>query len=375
MVLCGFFWLVMQGFVNPFAVDITFDQCEKAISGRREFRVTVKGRIKESLLFFHDLKPFQGEYRVVNYDFCFGATFPDPNEAATEEERQLLRVRRECRGLVFDKNGALVARRLHKFFGLNQLPETSSVRLEGSCVVVEKLDGSMISAMMGPDEAVLLLSKNGPTELSSRIELAMAKNQSGWKELCIKWLKMGWTPTFEWMDPEQPVVLVYPKQELSLIAIRNISTGLYLTQTALEAEAKAFGVAVAPTLWNSAKDGPLDLDGLKERVKLAKDTEGCILKLEDQQLFVKLKSDWYFEQSKSSMKLPNKERDVWKMVRCMVQSPDFFFFFLVDSVSFVRFWRARWMICFLSSRWKCVERWKNLQNSSLRFAFRKQLLD
>jgi hypothetical protein len=37
-------------------------------------------------------------------------------------------------------------------------------------------------------------------------------------------------------------------------------------------------------------------------------------KLEDTGLWVKLKSDWYFEQSKSSIKLPNKERDVWKMV-------------------------------------------------------------
>ncbi len=39
------------------------------------------------------------------------------------------------------------------------------------------------------------------------------------------------------------------------------------------------------------------------------------MKLEDSGLWVKLKSDWYFAQSKSHMKLPNKERELWKMVR------------------------------------------------------------
>jgi hypothetical protein len=53
------------------------------------------------------------------------------------------------------------------------------------------MDGCMISAMSGPSGDVVLVSKNGPTELSGKIEAALAESASDWKSLCQKWLQRG----------------------------------------------------------------------------------------------------------------------------------------------------------------------------------------
>jgi T4 RnlA family RNA ligase len=278
---------------SPFAADISFDECLRAIEGRREFRVTEKDGL-----------------RIVNYDFCFGATFPDPDGAATEEERRLLQIRRECRGIIFDAAGKLVCRRLHKFMNLGQTEETSSVALEERHVVCEKLDGCMISAMLVRGEPVLV-SKNGPTELSERIVRCATGD---WRGLARQWLGRGWTPTFEWVDPESPIVLKYARPELWLIAIREMSSGAYAPQRTVEAAAAEFGLACAPALWNSEKEGPLDLEKLRARIRDAKDSEGCVLKLEESGRWLKLKSDWYFAQSKSALQLPSSERQLWRLI-------------------------------------------------------------
>ncbi len=279
---------------SRFCRDITFEECLKAIAGRREFRVTEKDGLA-----------------VVNYDFCFGATFPDPESAASDEERRLLQIRRECRGIIFDKaTGGLVALRLHKFFNVDQLPETQNVSLASPHVVCEKLDGAMVSAMRHKGE-VVLVSKNGPTELSSKI---VAKAAGDWRGLASRWLERGCTPTWEWLDPEAPIVLRYPRPELCLIAIRDMRSGEYVPHAQLLLEAKEFGMACAPLLWDSATEGQLDLEQLKQRIKGAKDMEGCVLKFEQEGRWMKLKSDWYFQQSQSAMKLPNSERALWKMI-------------------------------------------------------------
>jgi RNA ligase len=59
-------------------------------------------------------------------------------------------IRRECRGLVFDKNGWILARRFHKFFNLNEREETLARNVDFSKPhsVLAKIDGSMISPVI-----------------------------------------------------------------------------------------------------------------------------------------------------------------------------------------------------------------------------------
>lgn len=56
--------------------------------------------------------------------------------------------------------------------------------------------------------------------------------------------------------------------------------------------------------------GPLVLGDLLARIRGATELEGCVLKLERTGRWYKIKSDWYFAQSKSHILLPPREFQV-----------------------------------------------------------------
>jgi tRNA splicing ligase len=88
-------------------------------------------------------------YTVINYVVALEDTFPSievaGGSAKMRKERQLeAAMRRECRGLVFDNvTGELLSRPYHKFFNVNEKPEThvNKVNLATPHVILEKLDG------------------------------------------------------------------------------------------------------------------------------------------------------------------------------------------------------------------------------------------
>jgi hypothetical protein len=71
--------MAVASFANDtlFAQELTIEICREAVKGLREFRETVK----EDLLVF-------------NYDFCYGATFPNPEKETDPHKRYLYKVRR-----------------------------------------------------------------------------------------------------------------------------------------------------------------------------------------------------------------------------------------------------------------------------------------
>lgn len=232
-----------------------------------------------------------------NYDFCFGSTFPDPFEDGISVEEKTLRlVRLECRGILFDKNsGSVICRRLHKFHNLGEVEENSVIDLSKKHVVVEKLDGCMISACFIGGE-LRLISKNGPTELSLKIEETLESQhpRKRWKDLSKDWIAKGYSPTFEWISSDNKIVLTYDHSDLVLIAIRNMRTGMYLSHSDLEVEAKKYGLSAAKLLWNSEDEGKLDLKGLVKKIKSEEGLEGCVLKFEEHGRWFKVKKSSSF---------------------------------------------------------------------------------
>jgi RNA ligase len=82
-------------------------------------------------------------YTVVNYMVAHEDTF----SFIRERSHYNMKVRRECRGLIFDtKTGQLLSRPYHKFFNAGEREETAinKINLYEPHVVLEKLDGSMI---------------------------------------------------------------------------------------------------------------------------------------------------------------------------------------------------------------------------------------
>jgi len=163
---------------------------------------------------------------VINYVVSMKETFdmsgPDDLSGA---------IRRECRGIIFDKAGNLVSRPFHKFFNINEREETQGRDIDMSRphTIMEKMDGSMIRPLM-LNGVTRLATKMGVTEVAVQAEEYMRTRPNYqlellWLENCIK---IGVTPLFEFVAPNNQIVIGYESADLVLLAIRHNLSGNYL---------------------------------------------------------------------------------------------------------------------------------------------------
>ena len=149
-------------------------------------------------------------YTVINYLVAFDKTFPvvDSVEAA---------IRRECRGLVFDTNGAVLSRRFHKFFNAGERPETTGVALDRPHVILEKLDGSMITPLM-IDDRVCWGTKMGLTEIGLSVREFVNMNPHRHFDMFARFCyDRNITPIFEFCSRSNRVVIDHPSDRLVLL--------------------------------------------------------------------------------------------------------------------------------------------------------------
>jgi len=189
-----------------FPIIRTIDDVLPHIEGRSEFIVADRG-----------------DYIVINYVVATNDTFtmegPDDLGGA---------IRRECRGLIFYPDGRLMSRPFHKFFNVGEREETmpANVDLSAPHVVMEKMDGSMIRPVMIGD-TMRLGTKMGVTEIAEEAEKWLFSKSS----VAIDWVRSyvdrGFTPIFEWIGPDNKIVIDYPEHKLVLLAIRSNETGEY----------------------------------------------------------------------------------------------------------------------------------------------------
>lgn len=247
-------------------------------------------------------------YKVVNYVVETQDTFPAVNEEDIPSLYNAM-IRRECRGLIFDMNGKLINRRYHKFFNVNQRAETSVNEIDWSRphVILEKLDGSMVSPCF-INERIRWVTKMGITDTSKEAENFVSLHPD-YAELAEYYLKAGYTPVFEWCSNKNRIVLDYPEDRLVLTAIREIHSGNYLLQDALEAIGRRYGIGVVKAYDVSrSKDGQYIVD----LVRKAEDFEGVVVRFDDGHM-VKIKSDWYVRIHKIKSLL-GQERDVVALI-------------------------------------------------------------
>jgi RNA ligase len=170
---------------------------------------------------------------VVNYLVSGPDTFPGVHTAGGSprmraEATRAKAIRRECRGLIFDKSGQLISRPYHKFFNVNERDETQIDRIDlgQPHVILEKLDGSMVRPVPIGD-AYRLGTKMGVTDVSMQAEVWLVDHPN-YDQFIRECLSNGLTPIFEWVSRKQRIVIDYPEDNLILTAIRNNFTGEYL---------------------------------------------------------------------------------------------------------------------------------------------------
>lgn len=126
--------------------------------------------------------------------------FPDPHSARNgSRDRWMLAVRRECRGmLVCPHTGQVLRRALHKFFNLDELPETTNIAdlqlpPEASCS--EKLDGSLVSPLLVGNELVWV----GKSVINPAVaQYMISRPQFGYESLARECMDGGRTALYEW---------------------------------------------------------------------------------------------------------------------------------------------------------------------------------
>ncbi len=238
----------------------------------------------------------RGYFNVVNYLVVYDDTFPPIKSAGGSakdrvEKERLKKIRRECRGLIFDrKTGKLLARRYHKFFNLNEREETLAENIDWTKphIILEKLDGSMVSPVRVGDK-ILWTTKLGVTEVADGAEQYVKKHPN-YLDFSIKCISDGYIPIFEWCSNKARIVVDFPEDKLYLTAIRHNISGEYIDPFSLKSMAEINSIELVPII---AYSGGEDFDVSKLEGK-----EGIVVRFDDGHM-IKVKSEWYVLRHKS----------------------------------------------------------------------------
>ncbi len=213
----------------------------------------------------------KGDFTVIDYVYQDSDTFEFP---------ELM----ECRGIKFDKNGLIIARPFRKFFNYGE--NGAGLPVHRPHVVTTKLDGSMVHGVrIGKHN--YLHTRKGHTDVAKKAEKFVARGDCGHQAFIHSYLNSGYTPIFEFIGPENRIVLRYEEHALIFLAARHMISGDFAEREGAKAFAEQHGVLTAET-HDSIEDVPKfiaharDLEG----------EEGYVVYFDDGYM-VKIKADEY----------------------------------------------------------------------------------
>ena len=200
------------------------------------------------------------------------------------------KIRRECRGIAFGPDGKIISRPFHKFFNVGEREDTPFLDSDYEhYTVYDKLDGSMVRPVTVGDHW-RLATKAGITEVAMQAETHLKSYLREFIEDC---LGDDWTPIFEYIGPDNQIVLKYPEPRLVLIGVRDNVSGEYIDME--------MGAEV------------LSVDSIEDLlIKDAEDIEGVVIRYSNGHM-LKLKSDWYVSIHRKKDLMAN-ERKFFKLV-------------------------------------------------------------
>lgn len=245
-------------------------------------------------------------YTVINYMVAFEDTF----SLIRERSHYNMKIRRECRGLIFDTaTGNIISRPYHKFFNAGEREETAinKINLYEPHVVLEKLDGSMIRPIPTP-EGFRLATKAGITDVAMNAEVFIA-DKPQYATFIHKCFQRNVTPIFEWCSRKNRIVVDYPEDQLILTGMRYVSDGNYVHYDVMKHYASTWGIPVVKALAGLAVQ---NIDLFVKQVREWDDGEGVVLRFDSGHM-VKVKADEYVLRHKSKEQI-NQEKNVLQTI-------------------------------------------------------------
>lgn len=184
------------------------DDIRPAIAGRDEFNITDKGT-----------------FYVVNYAVNFEDTFP----AIKDENDLVAKIRRECRGIIFDKvTEKVISRPWWKFFNINERAEAmmEHINLSNPHFMLDKIDGSFIRSFRTSDGTLRWGTKMVAEEFENKIvRFITTKNLKQYVDFGHYMADENMTPIYEYTAPDNRIVVTYKEEGLTLLGIRHNITG------------------------------------------------------------------------------------------------------------------------------------------------------
>lgn len=264
----------------------------------------------ESAFYYVDhVGPDGKNYRVFTYRLASYSDF---------QQRNAL----ECRGHTFrledDGTAVLVSLPMAKFFNYGEhVGWGTEMDLNTIDLVMDKLDGSLISTVAFTDarghNGFFLKSK---TSFSSQ----QAQDAMKWLNLpenadfCGQILQMVWegnTVNFEWCAPDNTIVICYAEPKLTILNVRNNTTGNYYGIDKLR---RIFGVENVVKTWKL----PENPEQFIQQVDAMTGIEGVIIKFSNG-LYVKHKTSAYCALHKTKDSI-NNPRALWEV--CVYEGAD-----------------------------------------------------
>ena len=245
-------------------------------------------------------------YTVVNYMVAFDDTF----SLIRKRSHYNMKIRRECRGLIFDTaTGNLISRPYHKFFNAGEREETAinKINLYEPHVVLEKLDGSMIRPIP-TKEGFRLATKAGITDVAMNAEYFIA-DKKHYSQFIHKCFQRNITPIFEWCSRKNRIVVDYPEDQLILTAMRYVSDGNYVHYDAMKNYASARDIPVVKAVDGLAVQ---NIDLFVKQVREWDYGEGVVLRFDNGHM-VKVKADEYVLRHKSKDQI-SQEKNVLQVI-------------------------------------------------------------
>jgi RNA ligase len=188
----------------------------------------------------------------------------------------------EARGIAFLGEKAFPA--FHKFFNWKENPYTDfSIEDNEVLVVQEKIDGSLIHPIV-VDDYLFVKSKTSFLSEHAKAGKEILEKDDRKKSLVFDLYKDRLVPLFELIGPENQVVVKYDRDDLVLLAVRNIYNGEYLPLEEVGKIAKEYKVEFAK--WTE-----IPFHKLRNILENEKGIEGFVAFVNSN--FVKFKTKWY----------------------------------------------------------------------------------
>lgn len=264
-----------------FPIIENIQQIEEAIHGHKEI-----------------LRMERDNFVLFDYLFIAPETFPNV-------EKDHHAIRRECRGITFDRqSGNIIRRPFHKFFNLNEREETQShnIDFKQEHHVLEKLDGSMIAPMI-IDNEVLWSTRQNAERFRTSVADFVTRSEHDYEGLVRFCINNGVTPIFEYTSPDNKIVIDYQHEEMCLISARNMKNGHYFPFHMIKNLGTRYNVPIVEHTFNPIED----IDDFINIFRHLKDErEGVVIKF-DNGHHIKIKTDQYLAIHKSKQYLTDKD--------------------------------------------------------------------